>query len=133
MARRGFLDLNAHRPASPPGKLRAAIGAALTVLGAANGAPVAQADTLAYLVNVTVRPGYNFPNSNAALGYGRGVCERVRSGVPFAVLTREVMADFSSTDEYQGTYLISQAVNELCPELIWQLRNSAAHYTGPAS
>ena len=43
------------------------------------------------------------------------------------------MADFSSTDEYQGTHLISQAVNELCPELTWQLRNSAAHYTGPAS
>jgi hypothetical protein len=26
--------------------------------------------------------------------------------------------------------LINQAVNELCPSMIWQLRNSAAHYTG---
>jgi hypothetical protein len=27
--------------------------------------------------------------------------------------------------------LISQAVNELCPAQIWQLRNSAAHYRPP--
>ena len=33
-------------------------------------------------------------------------------------------------DDYQAAYLINQAVNELCPALIWQLRNSAAHYTG---
>ncbi len=105
----------------------------LGVTAAVATAPPASADTVAYLVNVTVRPGYNFPNSDAALNYGRGVCERVRGGAPFALLARDVTADFSSTDEYQGTYLISQAVNELCPELIWQLRNSAAHYTGPAS
>lgn len=105
----------------------------LGVTAAVATAPAAGADTVAYLVNVTVRPGYNFPNADAALSYGRGVCERVRGGTPFARLARDVMADFSSTDEYQGTYLISQAVNELCPELTWQLRNSAAHYTGPAS
>jgi hypothetical protein len=34
------------------------------------GAPSAHADQVAYLVNVTVRPGYNFTNAAAALGYG---------------------------------------------------------------
>lgn len=112
--------------------LTALLGTITAVCAGVN-TPDAHADTVAYLVNVTVRPGYNFANADAALGYGRGICERVRSGTPFARLTRDVMTDFSSTDEYQGTYLISQAVGELCPELIWHLRNSAAHYTGPAS
>jgi hypothetical protein len=40
----------------------------------------------------------------------------------------DIKNDFNTTDDYQGSYLISQAVNELCPALIWQLRNSAAHY-----
>lgn len=111
----------------------AALLATIGATGAGVGTPRSHADTVAYLVNVTVRPGYNFPDADAALSYGRGICERVRSSTPFARLTRDIMADFSSTDEYQGTYLISQAVNELCPELIWQLRRSAAHYTGPAS
>jgi hypothetical protein len=51
-------------------------------------APAAEASPVAYLVNVTVRPGYN-----------------------------------------QVSNLISQAAQELCPEQIWTLRNSAAHYT----
>ena len=32
----------------------------------------AHADEVAYLVNVTVRPGYNFADANAAIAYGRG-------------------------------------------------------------
>jgi hypothetical protein len=30
--------------------------------------PRARADVVAYLVNVHMRPGYNFPNADAALG-----------------------------------------------------------------
>lgn len=112
--------------------LRTSLLVLIAATGAGISAPEGRADAVAYLVNVTVRPGYNFPNADSALGYGRGVCERVGSGVPFGRLTRDIMTDFSTADEYQGTYLISQAVNELCPELIWQLRGSAAHYTGPA-
>jgi hypothetical protein len=108
-----------------------ALLAQMSVLGAVTGTPACHADAVAYLVNVTVRPGYNFPDADTALGYGRGLCDQVDQGVPFASLVRNTMADFSSTEEYQATYLISQAVNELCPQLIWQLRNSAAHYTGP--
>ncbi|MFM9033133.1 MAG: DUF732 domain-containing protein [Mycobacterium sp.] len=112
-------------PGRPLGALLAATAAA-----AGAGAPVCHADTVAYLVNVTVRPGYNFADANAALAYGHRVCDRVAQGGGFPRLVGEVMADFSSSEEYQATYLISQAVNELCPQLIWQLRNSAAHYTG---
>ncbi len=88
----------------------------------------AQADAVAYLVNVTVRPGYNFPNADAALAYGHGICNKVASGRGYADLISDVKADFTTSDEYQAVYLINQAVNELCPALIWQLRNSAVHY-----
>src|ERR1700757_4426376 len=94
-------------------------------------APCARADVVAYLVNVHVRPGYNFPNADAALSYGYGICDKVSSGRPFAQLMGDVKADFNTSDEYQASYLISQAVEELCPALIWQLRNTAAHYRPP--
>jgi hypothetical protein len=107
-----------------------AISAVLCGL-AASGAPYAQADPVGYLVNVTVRPGYNFPNAETALGYGNGICEKVRAGRSYAEIAGEIKADFSTDDEYQATYLISQAVQELCAALTWQLRNSAAGYRPP--
>ena len=91
-------------------------------------APTARADVVAYLVNVTVRPGYNFANADAALAYGHGICDKVAQGRTYAQIVGDTWADFNTNDEYQASYLISQAVNELCPALIWQLRNSAAHY-----
>lgn len=94
-------------------------------------APPAHADQVAYLVNVHVRPGYNFPNADAALGYGYSICDRVAAKMSYAQLVDQVKADFHTTDYYQGAYLINQAVNELCPAQIWQLRNSAAGYRPP--
>ncbi|MFM8599823.1 MAG: DUF732 domain-containing protein [Mycobacterium sp.] len=107
----------------------ALIAAACTVSALAVAPPV-QADTVAYLVNVTVRPGYNFPNADAALAYGNGICERVRQAPTYSDVVGQVKTDFNTDDDYQAAYLINQAVNELCPALIWQLRNSAVHYTG---
>lgn len=97
-------------------------------------APQARADAVAYLVNVTVRPGYNFPNADTALAYGYGICDKVAAGRTYAQVMGDVKGDFSTSDEYQASYLITQAVNELClcPALIWQLRNSAANYRPPA-
>ena len=95
-------------------------------------APPANADTVAYLVNVHVRPGYNFPNADAAIGYGNTICDRVAAKMSYAQLVDQVKADFNTADYYQGAYLINQAVNELCPAQIWQLRQSAAGYTLPA-
>ena len=114
------------RPAARPNALMLAIAASIAL------APPANADVVAYLVNVHVRPGYNFPNAEAAIGYGNSICDRVAAKTSYAQLVDEVKADFNSTDYYQGAYLINQAVNELCPAQIWQLRQSAAGYTLPA-
>jgi hypothetical protein len=115
-------------------KRRKLAGVLLTLAGALGAitlsdSPAASADAVAYLVNVTVRPGYNFPNADTALAYGHGVCQEVARGEPYAKLVTDTTNDFHSADPYQGEYLISQAVNELCPAQIWQLRRSAAHYT----
>jgi hypothetical protein len=95
-------------------------------------ASTARADAVAYLINVTVRPGYGFASTDDALQYGQTLCRRVAETVPYPVLMNDVKADFSTNDEYQASYLISQAVNELCPEQIWQLRRSAIGYRSPA-
>jgi hypothetical protein len=92
-------------------------------------APTAKADVVAYLVNVHVRPGYNFPNGDAAIAYGNSICFRVGTKMSYAELVNQVKADFHTSDYYQAGYLINQAVNELCPAQIWQLRQSAAGYT----
>ena len=93
--------------------------------------PCARADVVVYLVNVHVRPGYNFPDADAALSYGYGICDKVAAGRGFPEVMADVRADFNTSDDFQASYLISQAVNELCPAQIWQLRNSAAHYQSP--
>lgn len=102
-----------------------AVGVCLGIFAAAPQAP-ARGDALAYLVNVTVRPGYNFPNATAAIGYGRSICEKVASATSYKRIKVAVQADFSNPDDYQAAYLINQAVGELCPTQIWQLRNLAA-------
>jgi hypothetical protein len=91
-------------------------------------APPANADATAYLLNVTIRPGYHFANADEALTYGHGLCDKISQGRTYAQVMGDVKSDFGTPDEYQASYLISQAVNELCPALIWQLRNSAANY-----
>ncbi len=111
-------------------RLALAGGATSVVMVA--GPPPAHADVLAYLVNVTVRPGYNFANPDAALAYGNSICDQVRAGRRYAQLMGEVKNDFSTSDEYQASYLITQAVGELCPAQIWQLRQSAAGYVSAA-
>jgi hypothetical protein len=103
--------------------------AAAVSLGAGLAIPAsAGADVVAYLVNVTVRPGYNFANADDAVGYGRGICDKVGQGRAYGTIVGDVKVDFTTSDDYQAAYLINQAVNELCPALIWQLRNSAVGY-----
>jgi Protein of unknown function (DUF732) len=71
--------------------------AAISALALA-GAPSAHADQVAYLVNVTVRPGYNFANADDALGYGYSVCDRVGAKMSYAQLVDEVKRDVGSVD-----------------------------------
>jgi hypothetical protein len=100
----------------------------LIMLTLVTGIQRAHADGVAYLVEVTVRPGYNFANADSALGYGYQVCDKVSQGRRYADLIGDVKADFQTGDEFQASYLVDKAVNELCPAQIWQLRQSAAHY-----
>ena len=89
---------------------------------------MARADEVAYLVSVTLRPGYNFAGADAALDYGHGICRKLADGRTYPELMGDVMADFRTADDYQASYLLGQAANELCPESIPALRNSAAGY-----
>jgi hypothetical protein len=100
----------------------------LIMLTLVTGIQRAHADSVAYLIDVTVRPGYNFANADDALAYGNRVCDKVSAGHRYADLIGDVKADFQTGDEFQASYLIDKAVNELCPAQIWQLRQSAAHY-----
>jgi hypothetical protein len=106
--------------------------AALGAVGVLSTAQPAYADNIGYLVNVTVRPGYNFPNADAALAYGHGVCDQINSGVSYGQLVNTIKSDFATSDEFQASYLISQSAQELCPAAIWQLRQSAAGYVPSA-
>jgi hypothetical protein len=107
------------------------VAAALLALGGfVLPAPSASADAVAYLVNVTVRPGYNFANADQALAYGHGVCDKIAAGRPYAQLVGDIKNDFNTADEFQASYLVTQSANELCPAQIWQLRKSAAGYAG---
>jgi hypothetical protein len=92
-----------------------------------------QRNALAYLVNVTVRPGYDFASADDALAYGHQLCDEVAAVHGYAQIIDEIRSHFGTSDYYQATYLINQAVNELCPAQIFALRNSAASYVPPAA
>lgn len=98
---------------------------ALCVAPCAHGAPAPEVE---YLYNVMVRRHYTFPTPTEAVNYGYGICEKVAQGDSYAQLARDVKSDMATNDEFEASYLISYAVNLLCPAQIWQLRNSAASY-----
>jgi hypothetical protein len=107
----------------------AAVALGVSALAAVAGpAPAAHADDVAYLVSVTLAPGYDFAGADAALEYGHGICRKLADGRTYPELIADVRADFRTADDYQASYLLGQAANELCPEWIPALRNSAAGY-----
>lgn len=112
-----------------------AVIVAATALGGAVQLPAPQAHAapapeVEYTYNVAVRRHYNFPN-NDAIGYGHGICDKVSRGESYAQVMGEVKSDVTPSDEFAANYLVSYAVNLLCPAQIWQLRNSAAGYQPP--
>jgi hypothetical protein len=102
-------------------------GAAQVLTPRAHAAPAPEVE---YLYDVAVRRHYDFPN-NDALSYGHGICEKVTRGESYAQVMSDVKNDVTPTDEFAANYLVSYAVNLLCPAQIWQLRNSAANYQRP--
>lgn len=94
-------------------------------------AHAAPAPEVEYVYDVMVRRHYDFPG-NDAIGYGHGICDKVSRGAGYADVMGDVKRDVTPNDEFAANYLVSYAVNLLCPGQIWQLRNSAAHYQPPA-
>ena len=115
-----------------------AITAAAGVAGSLPLGPVprayaAPAPEVEYVYDVMVRRHYNnFANPAGAVNYGYGICDEVGRGVGYAQVMGDVKNDRVPNDEFAANYLVSYAVNLLCPAQIWQLRNSAAHYQPPA-
>jgi hypothetical protein len=107
------------------------VGIGAVPLALAPRARAAPAPEVEYLYDVTLRRHYDFPN-NDALGYGHGICDKVTEGRSYAQLMGDVKSDVTPNDEFAANYLVSYAVNLLCPAQIWRLRNSAAHYQPPA-
>jgi Protein of unknown function (DUF732) len=96
-------------------------------------APVAHAvpaPEVEYTYDVAFRRHYAFPG-NDAIGYGYGICDKVRNGEGYPDVLAEVKADVTPNDEAAANYLVSNAVGILCPAQIWELRNSAAAYQPP--
>ncbi|MGB8208558.1 MAG: DUF732 domain-containing protein [Mycobacterium sp.] len=113
-----------------------AIAAAAGVAGSVTLALVprayaAPAPEVEYVYDVMVRRHYNFSNPNEAVDYGHGICDKVSRGESYAQVMGDVKNDIVPNDEFAANYLVSYAVNLLCPAQIWQLRNSAAHYQPP--
>lgn len=108
--------------------MRTVLTSALTVTAVLFCAPAANADDIGFVVNVTLGPGYNFANAEQALSYGYGICDKIGAGVSYAQMVSDARADLGNLDEFQASYLIGQAADQLCSPLIWQLRQSAAGY-----
>jgi hypothetical protein len=76
------------------------------------------------------RRHYGFPNGDA-LAEGDGICDKVRRGEPYGQVMGEVKSEVTPSDEFAANYLVSYSVQLLCPDLIYQLRNSAGGYRPP--
>lgn len=89
------------------------------------------APDIEYMYDVTVRRAYHWPN-NDPLAYGYLICDRVSRGEGYPQVMSEVKAEITSNDEFAANYLVSNAVDLLCPDQIQQLRDSAVYYRPPA-
>ena len=95
-------------------------------------ASAAPAPEVEYVYDVMVRRHYNnFANPADAVNYGYGICDKLGHGEGYSQVMGDVKNDIVPNDESAANYLVSYAVNLLCPAQIWQLRDSAAYYQPP--
>ena len=122
-------------PATKRGRWLVALIVAATVgggvLALAPRAHAVPAPEVEYLYDITVRRQYSFANAADAIGYAHGICDKVSQGASYAQVIGDVKNDVRPNDEYAANYLVSNSVNIFCPDQLWQLRNSAAHYQPP--
>jgi hypothetical protein len=116
--------------ASVVSSIVAVVGVAVAAGTLAPPAHAKPAPEVEFTYNVEVRRHYDFPN-NDAVGYGYGVCGKVTAGESYAQVMGDVKNDVTPNDEFAADYLVSYAVDILCPAQIWQLRNSAVGYRPP--
>jgi hypothetical protein len=143
MANRHESGLDTRRPSAPSsrtGVARALTGLAAATIGSLGGLLVSTPDAWGglappeqvFLYDVTFRrPDLHWANADAALAYGYGICDKIRGGQPYAQIAGDFKVDLQTADEYLASYVISDAAEQLCPELIWQLRNGSANYMPP--
>ncbi|WP_155902587.1 DUF732 domain-containing protein [Mycolicibacterium sp. CBMA 226] len=110
------------------GVSRAVLMLLATSAGFGWAAPSAHADPVTYVNSVNVRPGFNFQSGDAAIAYGRGVCDKIAAGRSYGQIIGDIKVEQTGGDDGLANYLVGQIINELCPELIGPLRNSAANY-----
>lgn len=105
-----------------------------TTLALAVPAQAKPAPEVEYLYNVMTarRQNFNFPGPTEALNYGYGICDKVSRGDGYAQVLGDVKNEVAAGNEFTANYLISYAVEYLCPAQLWQLRNSAANYRPPS-
>jgi hypothetical protein len=109
--------------------LATAASGALGTVPTANAAPAPEVE---YVYDVMVRRHYNnFASPADAVNYGHGICDKLSRGEAYPQIMGDVKNDIMPNDEFATNYLVSYAVNLLCPEQIWLLRNSAAYYQPP--
>jgi hypothetical protein len=126
-------NTSAMRVGTPLTALIAAAAMGGAMLGLAPRAHAAPAPEVEYVYDVMVRRHYNnFSNPGEAVNYGYEICDKVSRGEGYAQVMGDVKSDVVPNDEFAVNYLVSYAVNLLCPAQIWQLRNSAAQYQPPA-
>ena len=106
----------------------AILGATPALAARVSAAPAPEVE---YTYDVMVRRHYNFANPDQAIAYGHGICDKVSGGQSHGQVMGDVKRDVMPNDEFAANYLVSYAVNLLCPAQIWQLRNSAAGYQPP--
>ena len=135
MAERRRIPLMSKRFRPLPGSRWCGVAVALLVAGTAMPlmppAYAAPNPDTEFLYDVSVRRQYHFPN-NDPVGYGHIVCDKVSAGEGYGQVMGDVRGEVLPNDESATNYLVSYAVNLLCPELIWQLRKSAGGYQPPA-
>lgn len=121
---------------SPVTSARSKLVAVVVAAAAVGGVPLAPRAYAApnpeveYVYDMTVRRQYNFPN-NDSLAYGHGICDKVGQGEGYGQVIGDVKRDVTRSDQFAANYVVGYAVNLLCPELIWQLRNSSGGYIPP--
>jgi hypothetical protein len=135
-----FMPVAVHGPVTASGhpKSRRSLVAVIAAVAAVGVVPLVPAPRahaapnpeVEYVYDMTVRRQYNFPN-NDSLAYGHGICDRLGQGEGYGQLIGDVKRDVTPSDQFAANYVVGYAVNLLCPELIWQLRNSSGGYIPP--